>query len=84
MRSHGASYGFGMTRPTPTLARLYHDLHQVDAELMSCRPGRVGGRWWDRRVAARQRLRLEIDGLVKRRAGPGRAHAERGGQGRGR
>ena len=82
MRSHGASYGFGMTQPT--LEQLYAALHQVDAELMSSRPGRVGGRWWDRRVAARQRLRLEIDGLVKRRAGPGRAHAERGGQWRGR
>ena len=55
----------------PTLAALYANLHRIDAEILACRPGRIGTRWWNARVAARQRLRSEINGLVKRRAGPG-------------
>jgi hypothetical protein len=48
------------------LEQLYRDLHQVEAEILACRPGRIGTRWWDARVANRQRLRSEIDGAVQR------------------
>ena len=57
------------TKP-PTLSDLYRDLHQVDAELLAARRGRIGSRWWDRRVAERQRLRLEIIGVTRRWPGP--------------
>jgi hypothetical protein len=56
------------TKP-PTLPDLYRALHQIDAEILACRPGRIGSRWWNARVAARQRLRSEINGLVQRRPG---------------
>jgi hypothetical protein len=62
------SYGSGMAQPPPTLEQLYAALHQTKAELMACRPGRIGSRWWDARVAKWQRLRSEINGMVKRRA----------------
>ena len=64
----GPSYGSGMAQPQPTLAELYSALHQTDAEVLAARSGRVGSKWWDRRVAERQRLRLQIDALVKSRA----------------
>lgn len=53
----------------PTLEQIYAAWRAVTAELLAARAGRVGSKWWDRRVAERQRLRLEINGLVKRRAG---------------
>lgn len=59
-----------------TLAELYRDLHELDAELMACRPARAAGsRWWDARMARRGRLRLQIDSAVKFRPAPRRLWA---------
>jgi hypothetical protein len=64
------SYASRMAQPSSSLEQLYRDLHQVDAEILAARPGRIGSRWMARRVADSRRLRLEINGAVKRRATP--------------
>ena len=70
-RTRGApavSYDSCMAQPPPTLEELYHDLHWLEAELLTAPARRVGTRWWDARVAEQRRLRSEVDGAVKRRA----------------